>query len=97
MPPSFIAFFFIYTGYVGLFIPPEFLIPIFLLCILGKVDNPALIVLEVTPIDIGVEDLLNPDNLPQENLPDIPLVEIPTRDVSVLTPATNSAVLDVVL
>jgi len=74
------------------------LIPEFLLCILGKVVKPELTVLPEIVTEIGfVVDLTPPVSLPQENLPDMPLVEIPVSDVSVFTPATNSAVLDVVL
>ena len=66
--------------------------------ILHKVVKPELTVLPEMVTEIGfVVDLTPPVSLPQENLPDIPLVEIPVSDVSVFTPATNSAVLDVVL
>jgi len=39
----------------------------------------------VTPIEIGLLDLENPDNLPQDNLPtgylSVPVVAMPTMDV----------------
>ena len=77
-----------------------FLIPEFLLCIVGKVDKPEFTVFPEIVTDIRsatTEFLVPPVNLPQENLPDIPLVEIPVNEVSVFTPATNSAVFKVVL
>ena len=76
---------------------PVPLIPEFLLCILGKVVKPALIVFPETVTEIGlVEVLLPPTNLPQENLPDIPEVEIPDNVLSVATPAMKEAVFELV-
>jgi hypothetical protein len=61
---------------------------------IGYVDSPELYpnvvipmldVYPVTPIEIGLLDLENPDNLPQDNLPtgylSVPVVAIPTIDV----------------
>jgi len=59
-------------------IDPLSLNPYPLLWIVGKVVNPGFIVNPETDRDIGEEDLLNPDNLPQEKLPTkLPLVETP--------------------
>ena len=59
-----------------------FLKPYPLLCIVGKVVRPELIVNPETAIDTGEDDLENPDNLPQEIFPTIdPVVARPTTEV----------------
>jgi len=51
----------------------------------GNVDNPESTVRPVTPIEMGEEDLENPESLPQENFPcglvRLPEVDSPTTEV----------------
>ena len=59
----------IYIELINFLIEPVSLRPYPLLCTVGYVDNPELVVLLLTLKDIGDDDLENPDILPQENFP----------------------------